>query len=81
MSTSIMTTKGRITLPKSVRTSMKLEAGSKVEFVEGEHGQFFIIPAIKSVQLLKGMLQKPRMPISVEQMNRAIANQAIDKKN
>jgi hypothetical protein len=52
---------------------MKLEIGSRVAFVKAENGQFFITPAIYSVQLLKGILQKPRTPISIEQMNLAIA--------
>ena len=76
MATATLTSKGQITIPAFVRAAMKLETGSRVEFVQAENGQFFITPAIHSVQLLKGVLQKPKTPISIEQMNLAIANQA-----
>jgi len=79
MSTATVTSKGQITIPASVRASMKLEAGSRVEFVEIENGQFFIAPAINSVQLLKGVLQKPKTPISIEQMNLAISKKGSGK--
>ena len=58
---------------------MKLEAGSRVEFVETENGQFLIVPAVHSVQLLKGVLQKPKTPISIEQMSLAIAIKGAGK--
>ena len=74
MATATLTSKGQITIPAFVRAAMKLETGSRVEFVEAGNGQFFITPAIHSVQLLKGVLQKPKAPISIEQMNLAIAN-------
>ena len=72
MTTAMVTSKGQITIPATVRASMKLEAGSRVEFVEIEDGQFLISPAINSVQLLKGVLKAPKNTVSIEQMNRAI---------
>ena len=38
MATATITSKGQITIPKSVRMKLKLEAGHRVEFIETEAG-------------------------------------------
>jgi antitoxin PrlF len=68
-----LTSKGQITIPANVRAALGLDAGSRVEFVETGKGQFAIIAATEEVQSLKGMLKKPARPVSIEEMNRAIA--------
>jgi hypothetical protein len=40
-----------------------------------ENGQFMIVPIVSPIQSLKGMLRKPASPVSIEDMNRAIATQ------
>jgi antitoxin PrlF len=73
MATATLTSKGQITIPAAVRAALGLEPGSRVEFVELESGQYLIVAATDEVQSLKGMLRKPQAPVSVEQMNAAIA--------
>ncbi len=73
MATATLTSKGQITIPSAVRSAPGLATGDRIEFVELAEGQFTIIPATKSVKALKGMVSKPARPISIEQMNRAIA--------
>jgi AbrB family looped-hinge helix DNA binding protein len=73
MATATVTSKGQITIPAKVRDALGLDAGDRVEFVPLEEGGFAIIPANKSIQDLKGMLAKPGKPVSIEQMNKAIA--------
>jgi AbrB family looped-hinge helix DNA binding protein len=68
-----LTSKGQITIPANVRAALGLDAGSRVEFVETGKGQFAIIAATEEVQSLKGMLKKPAKPVSIEEMNLAIA--------
>ena len=68
-----LTSKGQITIPASVRAALGLDAGSRVEFVETGKGQFAIIAATDEVQALKGMLKKPARPVTIEEMNEAIA--------
>ncbi len=75
MSTATVTSKGQITIPATVRTSLGIETGSRIEFVEMENGQFMIVPIVSPIQSLKGMLSKPASPVSIEDMNRAIATQ------
>ena len=68
-----LTSKGQITIPASVRTALGLDAGSRIEFIETGKGEFMIIAATEEVQSLKGMLKKPARPVSIEEMNKAIA--------
>ncbi len=75
MSTATLTSKGQITIPAQVRRSLNVEAGDRVEFVEVAPGRFEVVAATGSVRELKGMLGKPKRPVSVDDMNRAIARQ------
>jgi antitoxin PrlF len=68
-----VTSKGQITIPASVRAALGLDAGSRVDFIDTGSGQFAITAATENVQSLKGMLKKPAKPVSIEDMNRAIA--------
>ncbi len=72
MATATITTKGQVTLPKSVREKLGVEAGHRVEFVETEAG-FLVKPATRDIRALKGALPKPRRPVTVEAMNKALA--------
>ena len=77
MATATLTSKGQITIPSQVRNAMGLEAGDRVEFVEQGKGQFAIVAATRSVQELKGRFQsKRRKPVTIEEMNAAIAKRA-----
>lgn len=75
MTTATVTSKGQVTIPATVRASLGIDTGSRIEFVELENGQFMIVPAVSPIQSLKGMLRKPSSPVSIEQMNKAIAAQ------
>jgi len=76
-----LTSKGQITIPVQVRTALGVGAGDRIEFVEMEKGQFAIVPANRSVRELKGMLRvKRNKPVSIEEMNRAIARRASESR-
>ena len=75
MATATLTSKGQITIPIQVRAALGLETGDRVEFVEMENGQFSMIAASKTVHDLKGLIRKPARPVSIEDMNSAIAAQ------
>lgn len=77
MATATITSKGQITIPVQVRTALGLEAGDRVEFVEVEKGGFAIVPATRSVRDLEGLFRGKRSkPVSIEEMNAAIARRA-----
>lgn len=75
MSTATMTTKGQITIPAAVRAALGVEAGDRVEFVQVEPGRFELVPATNPATALKGLVRKPVSPVTVEDMNKAIAAQ------
>ena len=72
MTTSTITTKGQVAIPLDVRQRLGLAAGDRIEFVDIGNGMFAIKPAIDDVRSLKGLLNKPAKPVSVEDMNAAI---------
>jgi AbrB family looped-hinge helix DNA binding protein len=81
MAAATITSKGQITIPIQVRTALGVDTGDRIEFVEIEKGQFAIIAATRSVRELKGMLRvKGRKPVSIEEMNRAIARRASESR-
>jgi AbrB family looped-hinge helix DNA binding protein len=68
-----LTSKGQVTIPLRVRTALGLETGDRIEFMETDKGQYTIIAATKSVRSLKGVIPKMSKPVSIEDMNFAIA--------
>lgn len=71
MSSATVTSKGQITLPKSVRERLGIEAGDRIEFVESEQG-FVVVPATRDIRALKGIVGSSRKPVSLKEMNDAI---------
>ena len=79
MSAATLTSKGQLTLPKDVREALSVGPGDRVEFVRMEDGNFAVLPATHSVKSLKGLIAKPKKPISLEEMDSAIARGAADR--
>lgn len=75
MPTATITSKGQITIPAAVRAALGVEAGDRVEFVQGESGSFEIVAVTQPVTALKGLIRKPAETVTVEAMNEAIARQ------
>jgi antitoxin PrlF len=75
MSTATLTSKGQITIPADVRRELNVDAGDRVEFVQVEPGRFELVAATRSVRELKGLFGKPARTVSIDEMNRAIAEQ------
>jgi len=74
VSTATVTSKGQITIPAAVRTALGVGAGDRVEFVQIEPGRFELVAATRSVVALKGLIRKPVSPVTIEAMNKAVAN-------
>ena len=72
MATAVITSKGQVTIPKSVRERLGVDAGDRVEFVETSDGAFTIVAATRDVRDLKGIVPKPGKPVSIEDMSRVI---------
>jgi antitoxin PrlF len=77
LTVATITSKGQVTIPVRVRAALGVDAGDRIEFVEVEKGQFAIVAATRSVQELKGRFRGRRSkPVSIEEMNAAIARRA-----
>lgn len=79
VSTSTVTSKGQITIPASVRQRLGIDVGDRVEFVELADGEFAIRAAVHDVCTLKGMLKKPKRPVSIVEMKTTIRNRGASK--
>jgi antitoxin PrlF len=76
MTAAIVSSKGQLTIPLSVREAMKIMQGDRVEFVEVAPGRFEIVAATKSVRELKGMFGKAAGTVSLDDMEEGIAEGA-----
>jgi antitoxin PrlF len=77
MAAATLTSKGQVTIPVQVRAELGVDAGDRIEFVRVGKGEFNIVAATRSVRELSGMLyRKGRKPISIDEMNAAIAKGA-----
>ena len=72
---SKMTQKGQVTIPKDVRDSLHLVTGDKVEFIHNDQGEYLIKPLTRKVSEVAGLLNKYKksQPVTIEEMNQAIA--------
>ncbi|MDR3087581.1 MAG: AbrB/MazE/SpoVT family DNA-binding domain-containing protein [Azoarcus sp.] len=73
--TSTLTSKGQVTIPVSVRSALGLRQGDRIDFIETDQG-FFIAPATSSIRQLKGVVPKTSVPVSLVDMEAAIAEGA-----
>lgn len=74
MSTATITSKGQITIPKSVRQRLGVNPGDRVEFIELENGVFQLVAASRDIKSLKGIVPKPSKPVTIDEMNETIAS-------
>ncbi len=74
MTTATLTSKGQITIPADVRHDLKVDAGDRVEFIQIAPGRYEFVAATQNVTALKGMFGKPTKLVSIDDMNKAIAN-------
>jgi len=70
--TATLTSKGQITLPREVRTSLGVVAGDRLDFIRMDDGAYAIVPASFSIRSLKGVLPRPSKPVSLDDMDAAI---------
>jgi AbrB family looped-hinge helix DNA binding protein len=79
MTSATITRKGQVTIPKEIRDYLKLETGSKVDFVIDENGEVKVIPLNVPVEALSGILHRPGMKAAtLEEMEVAIREGAVD---
>ena len=71
-STTTITSKGQVTIPKAIRELLHLRTGDQLDFVV-EDDKVFIEPAASDIRRLRGLLHRPgRKAVSVEEMDEGI---------
>ncbi len=79
MATTSISSRGQLTLPEEIRVALGLSPCDWGDFVRMEDGNYAVLATTHSVQTLKGLLRRPKQkPVSIENMNQAIAQGAAD---
>ena len=74
MPATTLTSKGQVTIPKSIREQLRLRTGQRLDFQLDSDGRLTVKPRARDIRELKGILRSGRRkPLSVEEMNEAIA--------
>jgi antitoxin PrlF len=74
MVTAALTSKGQLTIPKSVRDSLRLRTGDRVAFVLRGDSEAVMKPVTKSVGEVFGRLHRPgRAPLTLDEMKSVVA--------
>jgi antitoxin PrlF len=74
---SAITTKGQATIPKAVRDHLHLKPGDRVKFFVHPNGSVVLLPKIP-VSQLRGIVKAGKRPVTIEEMDEAIAAGAAD---
>lgn len=77
MTIATITSKGQTTIPKAIRDRLRLKSGDQVDFVVEPDGRVVLVPVTVDVTDLKGILPKPKKPVSLADMDRAIREGAV----
>ncbi len=70
MKTSLVTTKGQVTIPATVRHQLGIHQGDRVGFIY-EDGKVIILPVIKNIEAAFGLVSEEQSA-SLDDMERAI---------
>lgn len=76
MATAVMTSKGQMTIPKSVRDRLRLKPGDRIDFVVESDRKVSLFAVTGDVRELKGIVPKPRRAVTLEEMEKAISRGA-----
>ena len=68
MTASKMTTKGQVTIPKSIREVLGIRPGDRIAFVRDAEGRVFLEAETVDVRSLRGMLKHDGPPVSLEKL-------------
>jgi antitoxin PrlF len=75
MPSTVLTTKGQVTLPIEIRKELRLKAGDRIEFTKNaKTGRYELNCKTRPICELFGMLKYDGPPVSIEEMNETIAD-------
>ena len=74
MASTVLTSKGQVTIPMAMRKELRLKAGDRIEFTKNaKTGRYELSPRTGTISDLFGILKYDGPPISIEEMNETIA--------
>ena len=80
MATTTLTSKGQITIPVEVRKNLGLRTGDRIDIVKNsETGEYTLKPKKGSIKDLFGILKYDGPPASIEDINNAIEEEAVER--
>jgi antitoxin PrlF len=80
MALATLTSKGQVTIPKTIRDSLHLNTGDKIEIIVTEKREAIMRPVSKKVDEIFGKLHKPgRKAVSLETMDDAIRDRMKER--
>jgi len=74
---STITAKGQTTIPKAVRKHLKLKPGQRLKYFIHPDGTVVLLPTLP-VTALRGIVRWEGRPVTLEEMDGAIAAGAIE---
>ena len=75
---SALSLKGRATIPKAIRDHLHLASGDRIKFFLHPDGGAVILPKLRT-SALKGMVRSPKLRVSIEEMESAVTEGAVDR--
>ena len=79
MPSAAMSSKGQITVPSEIREALGLKRGDRVSFRMRKDGVVEMVPESIDLLSLRGLLKPRRKGVSLEDMERAIVEGALDR--
>lgn len=74
---SAITSKGQATIPKAIREHLGLKPGDRIKFFLHPDGSVVLLPKLPAAAL-RGMVAGRRPTATIEEMNDAVAEGAVD---
>ena len=69
---SVITTKGRVTIPKAIREHLGLKPGDQIKFFLHPNGGVVLLPKLPGT-VLRGIVRSRQQPVMIEEMEEAVA--------
>jgi antitoxin PrlF len=73
-----ITSKGQVTIPKAIREQLGLKTGTKLHFWVDPTGRIVVTPLTLTIRDLVGILPKPDRAVTIEEINEAIVEGAVE---
>jgi antitoxin PrlF len=75
---STITVKGQATIPKAIRDHLHVKPGDRIKFFIHPDGTVVMLPIVP-VSSLRGIIKSRRRPVTIEEMDEAIAAGVVDR--